>query len=164
MSFFSLLIWCTNYLIPVGKNNRFGHPKDEVLDNLNHAKLYRDDIDEKLLVEINEDLVAELIINNQTINIKQFGAKGNGTDDDTAVLNYAFSLNKNIVKKIILNEKYLITSSLNIPSNKDIIGVKSNLQYNEDILILTNNDIVMLNMDGISNTKISNIILFHICF
>ena len=66
-----------------------------------------------------------------------------------------------ICEKIILNEKYLITSSLNIPSNKDIIGVKSNLQYNEDILILTNNDIVMLNMDGISNTKISNINLKH---
>ena len=30
-------------MIPVGKNNRYGHPSKEVLDNLKESKIFRTD-------------------------------------------------------------------------------------------------------------------------
>ncbi len=36
---------CTNQLIPVGKNNRYGHSNKEALDNLANSKIYRTDED-----------------------------------------------------------------------------------------------------------------------
>ena len=32
---------CTNYSIPVGKKNHYGHPNKEVLDNLESSIIYR---------------------------------------------------------------------------------------------------------------------------
>lgn len=126
-------------------------------------RINEDVVNEMDIIEINEELIAELIINNQTINIKQLGAKADGISDDTNILNYAFNTSSNKIKKIILNGSYLISSTLNVTSNKDIIGVKSNLQYEENtnVLILTTNDIKMLNLDNTSNVKISNINFKH---
>lgn len=121
-----------------------------------------DVVNEMELIEINENLVAELVINNQTINIKQFGAYGNGVHDDTSILNYALSLSSDIVKKILLNETYLISSPLLISSNKDIEGIKKDLQYNSyEATIITTSDITMLNLENQSNIYISNINLVH---
>ena len=46
---------CTNYSIPVGKNNRYGHPYDSVLGNLNDSKIYRTDQDESIMFKIKND-------------------------------------------------------------------------------------------------------------
>ena len=43
---------CTNYLIPVGKNNRYGHPNDNVLENLKDSKIYRTDQDGSIMFKI----------------------------------------------------------------------------------------------------------------
>ena len=43
---------CTNYSILVGKNNRYGHPNKEVLDNLENSKIYRTDIDGSIMFKI----------------------------------------------------------------------------------------------------------------
>ena len=43
---------CTNYSIPVGKNNRYGHSNKEVLDNLENSKIYRTDIDGSIMFKI----------------------------------------------------------------------------------------------------------------
>lgn len=121
-------------------------------------------INEKDIIAIgNGDLIAVLQIEKQTINIKQLGAKGNGTDDDTSILNYAFSLDSNVVKKIYLDQTYLITDTLEISSNKDIIGIKNNLQYNENYqaLITTLENINMIDISGNSNITIKNINLKH---
>jgi competence protein ComEC len=40
-------------LISVGKNNRYGHPKDEVLETLSNSKIYRTDIDGSIEIKIN---------------------------------------------------------------------------------------------------------------
>lgn len=39
-------------IISVGKNNKFGHPNKEVLDNLSSSKIYRTDIDGSIMFKI----------------------------------------------------------------------------------------------------------------
>jgi competence protein ComEC len=46
------LFICTNYSIPVGKNNRYGHPNKEVLENLKKSKIYRTDQDGSIMFKI----------------------------------------------------------------------------------------------------------------
>ena len=42
-------------LISVGKNNRYGHPKDEVLDTLRNSKIYRTDLDGSIEIKLNKN-------------------------------------------------------------------------------------------------------------
>ena len=42
-------------IISVGKNNRYGHPKDRVLKNLENSKIYRTDKDGSIIVKFNND-------------------------------------------------------------------------------------------------------------
>ena len=39
-------------IISVGKNNRYGHPNNEVLNNLSDSKIYRTDIDGSIMFKI----------------------------------------------------------------------------------------------------------------
>ena len=39
-------------IISVGKNNRYGHPNKEVLENLKDSKIYRTDIDGSIMFRI----------------------------------------------------------------------------------------------------------------
>ena len=39
-------------IISVGKNNRYGHPNKEVLDNLKESKIYRTDQDGSIMLKI----------------------------------------------------------------------------------------------------------------
>ena len=49
-----------NYsIISVGKNNRYGHPNKEVLDNLKDTKIYRTDQDGSIMFRINNKLKIE---------------------------------------------------------------------------------------------------------
>jgi competence protein ComEC len=42
-------------VISVGKNNRYGHPNDNVLDNLEDSKIYRTDQDGSIMFKIKND-------------------------------------------------------------------------------------------------------------
>lgn len=42
-------------IISVGKNNKFGHPNKEVLDNLSSSKIYRTDTDGSIEIKINKE-------------------------------------------------------------------------------------------------------------
>ena len=42
-------------VISVGKNNRYGHPNKEVLDNLEQSKIYRTDEDGSIMFKIKND-------------------------------------------------------------------------------------------------------------
>lgn len=42
-------------LISVGKNNRYGHPKESVINILKSCKIYRTDIDGSIEVKINKN-------------------------------------------------------------------------------------------------------------
>ena len=39
----------------MGKNNRYGHPNDNVLDNLNNSKIYRTEQDGSIMFKIWND-------------------------------------------------------------------------------------------------------------
>ena len=39
-------------VVSVGKNNRYGHPNKEVLDNLKNSKIYRTDLDGSIMFKI----------------------------------------------------------------------------------------------------------------
>ena len=42
-------------VVEVGKNNRYGHPNDSVLGNLENSKIYRTDQDGSIMFKINKD-------------------------------------------------------------------------------------------------------------
>ena len=42
-------------IISVGKNNRYGHPNSNVLDNLKYSQIYRTDIDGSVMFKIKND-------------------------------------------------------------------------------------------------------------
>ena len=42
-------------IISVGKNNRYGHPNKEVLENLSKSKIYRTDQDGSIMFKIKND-------------------------------------------------------------------------------------------------------------
>ena len=42
-------------LLSVGKNNRYGHPKDSVLDILSNSKIYRTDINGSIKIQLNKN-------------------------------------------------------------------------------------------------------------
>ena len=42
-------------LISVGKNNRYGHPKKEVLEILKNSRIYRTDLDGSIEIKLNKN-------------------------------------------------------------------------------------------------------------
>ena len=42
-------------VISVGKNNRYRHPNDNVLENLEDSKIYRTDLDGSIMFKIKRD-------------------------------------------------------------------------------------------------------------
>lgn len=47
-----IIVICIKYSIPVEKNNRYGHPNKEVLDNLKDSKIYRTDQNGSIMFKI----------------------------------------------------------------------------------------------------------------
>ena len=74
-----------------------------------------DTIDEKTIIAINGTLIAELLNQNQ-MNVKQFGAKGDGETDDTESIQKAFDFCKNI---IIKDGTYMIDATTSIYPKSD---------------------------------------------
>lgn len=104
-----------------------------------------DVIDEMTIISLHDNtLVAELIINN--LNVKQLGAYGDGTHNDTIPLQKALDLTKDLY---INNGTYLITSSLIFNGIKNITGAKNSK-------IITETDLsAMLIFNDIQNNPIS---------
>ena len=52
-------------IISVGKNNRYGHPNTEALDNLNNSKIYRTDQDGSIMFKIKNNIIDFFIVFSQ---------------------------------------------------------------------------------------------------
>lgn len=75
-----------------------------------------DIVDESFIIALADDsLIAELIVGENIIP-EQLGAYGDGTHDDTAVINKAIAYSNNTFKCIKATKKYLITSSIDAES------------------------------------------------
>lgn len=69
--------------------------------------------------ELGRGLVAELVVENGTVNVKQFGARGDGVTDDTDAIQYAINSNEFIVIPYAI---YIVSKGILIYSNRTIIG------------------------------------------
>lgn len=67
---------------------------------------------------IGNSLVAEMIIDNE-INVKQFGAKGDGVQDETQIIKNAIALNKDI---FVPTGTYLVNTPIEITTNVSMFG------------------------------------------
>ena len=53
---------CINYSIPVGKNNRYGHPNEEILVNLKESIIYRTDQNGSIKFDVGYKLKEKLCV------------------------------------------------------------------------------------------------------
>ena len=76
------------------------------------------------------NLVAEFMPSDDKLNVKQFGAYGDNTHDDTDVFEFALTYsNTNNLKLFVPSGTYIITSALEIDNN--IIGNNATLSFSE---------------------------------
>ena len=102
------------------------------------TKTNEDVINEMSLIALyDENLVAELIVQNNVLNIKQYGAKGNNTQDDTDYFKQAI---EDYMTIYIPNGTYLISDTLEFAYKTHFIGQDKNnttIKYTEEESSLT---------------------------
>ena len=90
-----------------------------------------------IIAMTDESLIARLIFSSQEVNIKQFGAYGNGINDDSIAINKAISYAKNNNLKLTSpsDNIYLISETLNI-DNLNVDFNYSTIKTNKNIDII----------------------------
>lgn len=83
-------------------------------------RTFDDVIDNGKIILINENTVAELLVDKEKVNIKQFGAIGDGETDDTQSIQNAINSFNNI--EGLSNEVYYISNSINV-ENKNLFNL-----------------------------------------
>ena len=128
------------------------------------AALYKitdEEIESNYQEVLSNNLYATLIIEN-TININQLGAYGDGVHDDTNIFQYIFNNNLANVKTILLKGNYLISNELTISNNIKIKGINPTNSYNSDSSkIIINSNITPFNLKNKSNIVIEDLIIEH---
>lgn len=128
-----------------------------------------DTVDEKALIEISSDpennLVAEFICDGIVIP-QQFGAKGNGTDDDTDAIDYSINYASENGSAIELKGKYLINSKIEVSTSKSLViyGSKTQPTTLVDEISYGNTNILFGNNGCIELTGVSNITFDNVGF
>lgn len=102
--------------------------------------------------ELENGLYASLIIENNTVNVKQFGAYGDGVTDDTSSIQNALNKSNTV---FIPNGTYLITDTL---INNDRINIIGESKFDTTLKFDTSNLDSEKSMLIISNTTSRNVI------
>lgn len=144
------------------KENDGGAGRYDIIEKNSNIK-----IDNGLYIELKNGLIAKLAIINNTVNVKQFGAKGNAVNDETKYLKTAFnSWNENIE---LPKGEYKITDKISLDNTfTNIIGNDSTIftdndykpeKYSEFLFIIATNDCNMqnLNIEARETKKIDNL-------
>lgn len=92
-----------------------------------------DSINEGNLIRINDSLVAELICNNKIVNVKQFGAVGDGIKDDTKSIQNAFNYFK--INDDTLNQNSGSFYNNNPKAGGKVVFTKSNYVISSTIVV-----------------------------
>lgn len=107
---------------------------------------------------LNDELVAELIVENETVNVKQFGAHGDGGNDDYNYFRNTIDFSKeNGFDVRIPIGNFLISKQINLISviGFKIIGSNNANGKNATKVIYSGNG-SLLNIDGCSNINVCN--------
>lgn len=110
-------------------------------------------------IQLNNNLYATLIPINNSLNVRQFGCKGDGTTDDSDNLNKCFSYKENEPYNITFNnnETYLLSKNLFLYSNKNIDLCNSTIKITQSCYIKSNQQSVQsAGYTGVSNLVIKN--------
>ena len=116
------------------------------------TKTEYDTPDDAFLIQTADDtLVAELVID-ETLNVKQVGAKGDGVTDDTTVLRNMFTKcrSKNITSIYFPKGKYLVTNTL-LDYGIDGVSISGDNDdiYDNSTIILRGADVTVFNFGGV---------------
>ena len=129
----------------------------------------KDNVNEMNLIALNNSsLVAELIVSDNTINVKQFGAYGDSTHDDSNAFNYGIEfLNSNGGGTLYIPDgDYKISSTITGKENVNVIGqnMRKTHLINDGLNYLFNyknanlNGLIIKNLNCTSNNK------YGVCF
>lgn len=130
--------------------------------------LNTDEINDISLIALTNDssLVAELIIENSTVNVKSFGAYGDGLNDDTTNIQLAIDYAKDKYAVFFPTGNYKITDTINIYKNMNIYGVSGGYPWTENEGIsqitceLETNKNAFYMVDNSANVYIHNLFFF----
>lgn len=100
-----------------------------------------------------DTLRAELILGD-TINVHQFGARGDGKTDDSNAIQIALDNSENRTIELSHGKKYLTTNTLNITKDNTVINGNGSIIYPQYV---TGFDIAPINDDYLNNITINNL-------
>ena len=93
------------------------------------TKTNEDVADDMTIIQLlNPTLIAELVIENDVLNVKQLGAKGDGETDDTTKIQKALDINKNV----FIPEGNYIISTLTINKYQHLYGIYTKSKFTSE--------------------------------
>lgn len=150
------------YLVALFNNSSYTYNYNDVMLNYGDTPLpydsYPDTENGGSIIFLNNNLVAEFIPENDTVNVKQFGAKGDGISDDTEYINNLLKYIKMTKNKIIIPEGIFLTRGLYIDfSNCYIEGINKKLSVIKVLPTINQDSVIYCYNNGILSLNISNI-------